>query len=133
MDPLDPVRAYYGALDAGNYDRLTDLLAPEFVQHRPDRTFEGREAFVRFMREDRPRTDTEHVVDALYRRVAGDGAAGDGPGGEGGPSPNGDPDADAAEVVARGRVLADGAELFGFADAFVVADGRLRSLRTYTA
>jgi len=124
-DPsLDAVRAYYAALDAGDYDRLADLLAPGFVQRRPDRTFEGREAFVRFMREERPRTDTEHAVDALYRRTDGEAGAADGR-----PATGED-----AEVVARGRLLtADGAELVAFADAFVVADGRLRSLRTYTA
>jgi ketosteroid isomerase-like protein len=127
MDPLDLVRAYYRAVDAGAYDRLADLLAPGFVQRRPDRTFEGRDAFVRFMREDRPRTDTEHAVDALYRRVDGDGGVGDGI------SPADASDAD-AEVLARGRLIAaDGTELFAFADSFRVADGRLRSLRTYTA
>ncbi|MFB6081104.1 MAG: nuclear transport factor 2 family protein [Haloferacaceae archaeon] len=115
-DPLDLVRAYYETIDAGEYDRLADLLAMEFVQRRPDRTLAGREAFVGFMREKRPRTDTDHAVDALYRRVEGDAT-----------------DAD-AEVVARGRLLADdGSELFGFADAFAVVDGRLQSVRTYTA
>ncbi|MFB6146358.1 MAG: nuclear transport factor 2 family protein [Halobacteriaceae archaeon] len=115
MDPADTVRTYYAAIDGGDYDRLDDLLVPDFVQHRPDRTFVGREAFVNFMRDERPRTETEHAVDALYRRTSGEGGEGVG-------------------VVARGRVLADdGAELFAFADAFEVVDGRLRSLHTYTA
>ncbi|MFB6304990.1 MAG: nuclear transport factor 2 family protein [Haloferacaceae archaeon] len=114
MDPLDAVRAYYAAVDAGEYGRLEELLAPDFVQRRPDRTFVGREAFVRFMRDERPRTDTEHAVDALYRRVGDEG--------------------DGVGVVARGRVLdPDGTELFAFADAFEAVDGRLQSLDTYTA
>jgi ketosteroid isomerase-like protein len=127
LDPLDAVRAYYGALDAGAYDRLADLLAPGFVQRRPDRTFEGRAAFVRFMRDERPRTDTTHAVDALYRRADdrdGDADAITDPGAG----------AEVAEVAARGRLLAaDGTELVGFVDAFAVADGTLRSLDTYTA
>ena len=101
------VRAYYDALDAGEYDRLADLLVPEFVQRRPDRTFEGRDRFVAFMRDERPMTDTTHAVDAVY------------PSGPG--------------VAVRGRLLdADGDELFAFVDVFDVADGRLAALETYT-
>ena len=96
------VRAFYSAIDAGDDDALAALLAPRFVHDRPDRTIDGRTAFVRFMREERPRTDTEHAVDAVY--VESDGA-----GRTGG-------------VVARGRLLGDdGAELFGFVDAFEFA------------
>jgi len=62
-DPAALARAYYDALDAGEYDRLASLLAPEFVQRRPDRTFEGRDRFVAFMRDERPNTDTTHAVD----------------------------------------------------------------------
>jgi hypothetical protein len=122
-------RAYYGAIDAGAYDRLADLLAPEFVHRRPDRTLVGRESFVEFMRSGRPRTDTTHAVDALYRQ-------------------HGAPD-DPVEVAVRGRLLADGGgrpdgdgdgrgtdeddeTLFGFVDVFVVESGRLVSLRTYS-
>ncbi len=101
-------RAYYDAIDAGDYDRLADLLDPDFVQRRPDRTFEGRERFVTFMRDDRPMTDTTHVVDGVYT---------------GGPG-----------VAVRGRLLdADGEELFAFVDVFDVDDGRLSGLETYTA
>jgi len=107
-DPARLVRAYYDALDTGDYDRLATLLAPEFVQQRPDRTFEGRGRFVAFMRDERPMTDTSHAVDAVYP---------DGPG-----------------VAVHGRLLdADGDEVFAFVDVFSVADGRLTALETYAA
>ena len=101
------VRAYYDAIDDGDYDRLAALLRPTFTHYRPDRTIEGRERFVRFMREDRPMTDTDHVVDAVY--------------------PNG------VGVAARGRLLdADGEELFGYVDVFAFEDGAIAGLETYT-
>ncbi|TKX75561.1 nuclear transport factor 2 family protein [Halorubrum sp. GN11_10-6_MGM] len=109
--PSDPdalARAYYDALDAGEYDRLRSLLAPEFVQRRPDRTFEGRDRFVASMRDERPNTDTTHAVERVY------------PAGPG--------------VAVRGRLLdADGEVLFAFVDVFSVENGRLRSLETYAA
>ncbi|SEA37843.1 hypothetical protein SAMN04488065_2881 [Haloplanus vescus] len=106
MDDCDAVRAYYEAIDEGDDERLRGLLDPDFVQERPDRTFEGRAAFVRFMREDRPRTDTEHVLSEV---CAGDGA-----------------------VFARGRLRsAEGDDLFGFVDVFRVGE-RIESLTTYT-
>jgi len=107
--PADPgglARAYYDALDAGDYERLRALLDPDFAQRRPDRTFEGRDRFVAFMRDERPMTDTTHAVDAVYP---------EGPG-----------------VAVRGRLLdADGDEVFAFVDVFDVADGRLTALETY--
>jgi ketosteroid isomerase-like protein len=107
-DPAALARAYYDALDAGDYERLRGLLDPEFVQRRPDRTFEGRDRFVTFMRDERPMTDTTHVVDAVY------------PAGPG--------------VAVRGRLLdADGDEVFAFVDVFDVTDGRLAALETYAA
>ncbi len=105
-DPVRPVLAYYDAIDGGDYDRLAALLAPEFSQRRPDRTFVGRDRFVAFMRDERPMTDTDHAVDAVYPV---------GPG-----------------VAARGRLLdADGDELFAFIDVFDVDSGRLTGLETY--
>ncbi|MFB6103121.1 MAG: nuclear transport factor 2 family protein [Haloplanus sp.] len=102
------VRAYYEAIDAGAYDRLAGLLAPDFVQHRPDLTLDGRERFVRFMREERPRTDTEHILDAVC--VGDDGT-----------------------VFARGRLRsADGDDLFGFVDVHRVGGNRIATLTTYT-
>ncbi|WP_299330640.1 nuclear transport factor 2 family protein [Haloplanus sp.] len=101
------VRAFYAAIDAGEYDRLRSLLDPEFVHRRPDRTLDGRDRFVRFMREERPRTDTEHVLDSV---CAGE-----------------------RETFARGRLRAvDGDELFGFVDVHRVEGDRVASLTTYT-
>ncbi|WP_254272911.1 nuclear transport factor 2 family protein [Haloarcula marina] len=109
--PADRARAYYRALDEGDYDLLERLLAPEFVHDRPDRQLDGRSRFVRFMREERPQTDTSHPVDAVYRRV-GDGGT---------------------EVVVRGRLLdTDGNRLVGFVDVFRFEDGRICRLDTYT-
>jgi ketosteroid isomerase-like protein len=104
--PESLARRYYVAVDAGAYDDLRSLLTSSFVHYRPDRTLEGRAAFVRFMREDRPRKDTAHAVD----RVATDGDDG---------------------VAVVGRLRADGTDLFGFVDVFETRDGRLASLRTF--
>ncbi|WP_424015292.1 nuclear transport factor 2 family protein [Halorubrum xinjiangense] len=109
-DPAALARAYYDALDAGEYDRLASLLDPDFVQRRPDRTFEGRDRFVAFMRDERPNTDTTHAVERVY------------PAGPG--------------VAVRGRLLdADGEELFAFVDVFSVDvdGGKLTALETYAA
>ena len=109
-DPAALARAYYDALDAGEYDRLASLLDPDFVQRRPDRTFEGRDRFVAFMRDERPNTDTTHVVERVY------------PAGPG--------------VAVRGRLLdADGEALFAFVDVFDVGteNGTLAALETYAA
>lgn len=110
--PADSARAYYEAIDAGDYDALAGLLAPDFRHVRPDRTHEGRETFVSFMRDERPQTDTAHVVDAVF--VA-----------EGGESAN---------VAVEGRLFdADDEELFGFVDVFAFAAERnVVELRTYT-
>jgi ketosteroid isomerase-like protein len=112
MDRRAAVRGYYDAIDAGEYDRLRDLLAPEFVQRRPDRTFDGREAFVRFMREERPRTDTEHVIETVCVP---------------------DETADTATVFAHGHLRGgDGETLFGFVDIHRVGSAGIESLSTYT-
>ena len=101
--------AYYEAIDGGDYERLEGLLAPAFRHVRGDRTIEGRGAFVRFMREGRPRTDTSHEVDAVYAVESDE------------------------EVAVRGRLFhADGSVWFGFVDVFHVEDGRLARLTTYT-
>jgi ketosteroid isomerase-like protein len=108
MEPTTLAHRYYETIDGGDYEALAGLLAPGFVHHRPDRSIEGREAFVAFMREERPETDTTHEVSALYTREAG--------------------------VAVEGRLRrADGSEWFRFADAFDVADGALAACRTYTA
>ncbi|MEF8780594.1 MAG: nuclear transport factor 2 family protein [Haloferacaceae archaeon] len=104
----DAVRTYYAAIDAHEYDRLASVLAPSFVHYRPDRTLDGREAFVAFMREGRPKTDTTHEIRDVY------------PNGHG--------------VAVRGRLLdASGEVLFEFVDVFSTGDdGRLRAAYTYT-
>lgn len=109
-DAETTVRAFYAALDDGAYDDLESLLVPEFVQRRPDRTFDGRDAFVSFMRDDRPMTDTSHELDTVF--VADE----------------------TAEVAVRGRLLAaDGEELFPFVDVHELADdGRIARLDTFT-
>jgi ketosteroid isomerase-like protein len=110
-------RAYYQALDSHDYEVLSDLLASEFVHDRPEMRLEGRERFVRFMREERPQTDTTHELDGLY---TADGSGG------------GDAEAE-TEVLARGRLLdADGERIVAFADAFTVANGRATQIETYT-
>jgi ketosteroid isomerase-like protein len=102
-------REYYRALDEHDYEALAAILAAGFVHHRPDRTIEGRDRFVRFMREERPRTDTGHVLERVY-----------------------EPSDGAGEVAVRGRLEgADGDRLFGFVDVFTVDDA-IERLCTYT-
>jgi len=106
-DRAGAARAYYAALDAGDYDRLTELLDPSFVHRRPDRTLSGRDRFVRFMREERPSTGTTHAVRAVCGGRSG--------------------------VAVRGDLLAaDGDRLFEFVDAFGFDGDRIGSLDTYT-
>jgi len=109
-DPEATVCAYYAALDESAYDDFDDLLVPGFVQRRPDLTFEGREAFVAFVRDDRPVTDTAHALDTVFVAEGED------------------------EVAVRGRLLdADGEALFSFVDVHQLAgDGRIERLETFT-
>lgn len=106
MEPKALVRQYYDALDHHEYGVLEDVLAPEFVQRRPDRTFESRESFVRFMREDRPNPDTSHELEAVI--------------------------VDGGWVATRGRVLDGERILFEFADFFDLEEGRITELETYS-
>jgi ketosteroid isomerase-like protein len=122
-DHAATVRDYYRALDDDEYDLLAEVLAPGFVHERPDMTLDGRERFVRFMREERPMKDTSHPLDAIYERGVN--------GGEG-PGPGAD-DGDPAEVAARGRLLKpDGSKLVSFVDVFTFAGDEIDKLRTYT-
>jgi len=105
MSDAATVRRYYDALDAGADDRLEDLLAPEFVQYRPDRTFESRAAFLAFMREERPRPDAVHEIDAIYD--------------------------DGRGVAVRGRLVDDGETIFEFVDVHLFVNDRLMELRTF--
>jgi ketosteroid isomerase-like protein len=112
----ETARTYYRAIDGGEYDRLREILASGFVHDRPDQTLSGPDRFVRFMREERPMTDTTHAVDALYD------ATGDGE----------DHGNDRGEVAVRGRLRHEGEDLFGFVDVFTVEGGDIARLRTYT-
>jgi len=110
--PGGRARVYYRALDEDDYDLLRSILNQSFVHERPDMTLSGRDQFVRFMREERPVTDTTHAVDEVYRRDADDGTD--------------------AGVAVRGRLLGpDGAELTGFVDVFSVEDTSIDRVRTY--
>lgn len=105
-DPEAVARAYYTAIDEGRYDDLEALLAPRFVHDRPDRVLDSPDEFVRFMREERPLTDTTHAVDAIYRNTG--------------------------RVAARGRLCHDAETLFTFLDVHTIENGRISHLRTYT-
>lgn len=107
MDRVAAARAYYRALDEHDYERLAGLLAPTFVHDRPDRTIEGRDRFVRFMREERPQTETSHPVATVYT------------------GPDG--------VVVEGNLLdSDGDRIASFADAFTFEGEVIGEIRTYT-
>lgn len=126
------VRTYYRALDEGAYDDLRATLAPGFVQDRSDRTFDGRDAFVRFMRDDRPDATTTHELTGVYVPTDEDDASdgdGDRPG-QDGDRPNAEGDGD---VLARGVVRrADGSAWFRFVDAFAFDDdGAISHLVTF--
>jgi len=100
------VRAYYRALDTHDYDLLQPLLHPSFVHDRPELTLDGRERFVAFMREERPRTDTRHLLAALYAHPDG--------------------------LAAQGRLVADETVLFRFVDVFSFEGAAIARIRTYT-
>lgn len=111
--PEQMVRAYYDALDSHDYDRLEAILAPAFVQVRPDMTLDGRERFVTFMRDERPVTTTSHPLDAVYAERGADG--------------------EKEEYAARGRLVTDdGRTLTRFVDIFQFENGKIARLETYT-
>lgn len=108
MDGESLAREYYRSIDDDEYGTLAGILSEEFVHRRPDRTIDGRDAFVRFMREERPERETTHVVESVYRD--GDGNA-----------------------AAEGRLLdPDGEEWFRFVDTFDIGENGIEQIRTYT-
>jgi ketosteroid isomerase-like protein len=122
--PVEQARAYYRALDEGDYELLAALLADGFVHDRPDRTTEGRERFVRFMREERPQTDTTHPVDTVFEADGSEQSSG--------LRPSSDQQSDGS-VAVRGRLLdADGTQIVAFVDVFEFSDGRITRIETYT-
>jgi ketosteroid isomerase-like protein len=106
-DGEELVQAYYESLDTGAYDRLEELLTRGFVHERPEMTLSGRAEFVAFMRDERPRTDTTHPIETVYRT------------------------ADRTEFAANGRLVADGETITGFVDLFTITDGRIERIETY--
>ena len=110
MDNTALARSYYEAIDEDDYGLLADILAPGFAHDRPDRTIEGRERFVRFMREERPMTDTTHPLDGVYTEP------------------------ERGEVAVRGRLLdPEGSEVVAFVDVFEFGAGAITQLKTFTA
>ncbi|QLH80215.1 nuclear transport factor 2 family protein [Halosimplex pelagicum] len=122
-DGAERARAYYRALDEADYDGLADLLAEGFVHDRPDRTIDGRDRFVAFMREERPQTDTDHQIEAVFAARGGVGERG----------ADGDEDAAAGSVAVQGRLLAaDGSAITGFVDVFRLSEAEIERIETYT-
>ncbi|ADJ14225.1 nuclear transport factor 2 family protein [Halalkalicoccus jeotgali] len=104
---MHEAREYYRAIDSHAYDDLSELLDPAFVHYRPDRTIEGREGFVEFMREKRPMKDTSHEVRTVYEADEG--------------------------VAVRGRLLdSEGEALFGFVDVFEFSTAGIAAIYTYS-
>lgn len=94
MSLSETVEAYYQYLDEHRYDALETILAGNFVQKRPDRTFASRETFLQFMKSDRPVQDTSHKVERIFE----------------GPT---------QKIAVRGCVLKpDGSKWFEFLDVF---------------
>jgi hypothetical protein len=142
MDAEATVRAYYDRLDDARYDDLRTVLAPGFTQRRPDRTFPDREAFLSFVAEDRPHTDTVHELDGVFvqatddtpaHRQRTDSPTDDAP--DGTPHEAWTPTAgdEAETVLARGTVVRDtGDVVVRFVDCFDVLADRIVALDTYT-
>jgi ketosteroid isomerase-like protein len=71
-------------------------------------TLDGRERFVRFMREQRPATETTHPIEQIYRANEG-------------------------ELAVRGRLVAGSGEtITGFVDVFSFDADRISRIQTYT-
>ena len=108
MDQSTLVSEYYRCLDEDEYETLRSILHPEFVQHRPDRSFDGREAFVEFMESGRPQTETTHTVESLLESTA--------------------------SLAAYGKLFdANDTKLFDFVDVFRFdAEGRILAVDTFS-
>ncbi|MES3160944.1 MAG: nuclear transport factor 2 family protein [Halorubrum sp.] len=139
-DPQTLAKEYYRRIDDDEYDTLADLLTPSFVHHRPDRTLRGRDRFVAFTRDERPLTDTTHVVENVYDLgpAGSDGAGTDSANTAEQTRTAGTTNVEDAvtsgDVAVQGRLLdADGAELFAFVDVFSLVDGRVGRLETYVS
>ncbi len=108
MDGVSLAREYYRSIDDDEYETLVRILGGGFVHRRPDRTIEGREEFVAFMRGGRPEQETTHVVESIYAAEDGD-------------------------IAAEGELFdSDGEPWFRFVDIFEIGPGGIESIRTYT-
>ncbi|QSG10461.1 Ketosteroid isomerase-related protein [Halapricum desulfuricans] len=106
-DRVVTARTYYQSLDDHDYETLRSVLTSTFVHRRPDMTLDGRDRFITFMRDERPRTDTAHPIDAIYESDAG--------------------------LAVDGRLLAaDGEQITAFVDVLRFDDGRIDRIRTYS-
>ncbi len=76
MDSEVVVRAYYDAIDAHDYETFAGLFASDVVHYRPDRTIEGKDTLVSFMREDRPNKETSHELSRRRRKRRSDSCRG---------------------------------------------------------
>lgn len=147
MNAEATVRAYYDRLDDARYDDLRDVLAPGFTQRRPNRTFPDREAFLAFVVEDRPHTDTVHELDGVFvgasddtrthrqRTDSPDSGSPAGGSAAGTRTDDWTPTAgdEAETVLARGTVVRDtGDVVVRFVDCFDVLADRIVALDTYT-
>lgn len=101
------VRSYYEALDNHEYERLASILAAGFVHVRPDRTLDGRDRFIEFMRDERPTVETTHPLEAIFRTDQ--------------------------QMAVQGRLLdASGDEITGFVDVFSFDMDGIARIETYT-
>lgn len=108
MDAVSLAKQYYRSIDDDEYGALADILAEGFVHDRPDTRIEGREAFVTFMRDERPDRETTHVVESVYAAEGGN-------------------------VAAEGELFdADGEPWFRFVDVFEIGEAGVERVRTYT-
>ncbi len=109
MDGHDLAAEYYRTIDEDEYETLASILADGFVHYRPDMTLDGRDRFVSFMRDERPVSDTEHTIEAVYATD------------------------DDERIAAEGELVrADGDVWFRFVDTFAFDDGKIATIRTYT-
>lgn len=109
MDGVSLAREYYRSIDEDDYDALAEALSGDFRHCRPDRTVEGRDSFVRFMRSGRPKRGTTHVVDSVYADGRG-------------------------RVAVEGELLyPDGETWFRFLDVFEIEGNEIERVRTYSA
>jgi ketosteroid isomerase-like protein len=107
MTRAETARTYYRSLDSHDYDTLATILADSFRHERPDRTIDGPDRFVAFMRDERPQTETSHPIDGIWH--------------------------EAEQVVVQGCLRdADGDVITGFVDIFAFDEAAISRIRTYT-